>query len=119
MSSLQPSNLPTLTQLEIEILNDMKLKLEAYGPRKKVGDVSKQFEGPFKDPICVVCWEKFGDDPDESPSRQLNTCTHVLHSDCLDGLINGAYTTDVVCPLCRAKICDPRPCRQKTDVTGH
>jgi hypothetical protein len=110
-----PEELLTLTPEEIELLNNVVL--EVYGPHKRVEDVSKPGVGLFNEP-CTVCQEGFGDDPGQSPSRQLNACTHLFHTGCLDELINGAYRTDVMCPVCRAKICDSRPTRVKVDTTG-
>jgi hypothetical protein len=122
MSSFQPTDLLTpspeelltLTPEEIELLNNVVL--EAYAPRKRVEGLSKQGVGLFIEP-CTVCQEGFGDDLGQSPSPQLNACTHLFHTDCHDELINGAYRTDVMCPVCRAKICDSRPTRAKVDTT--
>jgi hypothetical protein len=87
------------------------VKLEPYGsyiffdtyagPAEKLEDASN----------CVICVESVASGDEEI--CKLNCCTHVYHTDCISSYVNGAFPGKeaVRCPLCAAKICDPRPLR--------
>jgi hypothetical protein len=113
--SLRPEEQVSLSPEELDAL--INVELEAYGPPKLVEDVSTLGVGPFDEP-CTVCMDPFTGDPDESPGRELHACRHPFHTNCLDTLINEAYRTDVMCPVCRAKICDSRMTRKKVKTSG-
>jgi hypothetical protein len=80
------------------------LAVEATGPRNDPRVVSNPVETVPTGEICTVCQSEL-DSPTECV--RLHTCTHLLHLDCLDRLINQAYTSmwHVACPMCRARIC--------------
>jgi hypothetical protein len=89
--------------------------LVPYGPRNDVHDYTTQQLYPHEDASCTICLEEFGTDIDESSCRQLATCEHLFHWECLHDLINSSHTGPVRCPNCRSEICEPRKRRVKEE----
>jgi hypothetical protein len=59
---------------------------------------------------CPICRGSLNDGDESSEVVKLETCVHLLHLECLDGLLNTVYPgADAVrCPTCRARLCAPR-----------
>jgi hypothetical protein len=82
------------------------VEFEAQGPLIDVEDIADPCF-PTDRSICTICQDEITDDM--WPCAQLP----VFHCDCLHTWVNGVHEEQVLCPNCRAEICDARPRRAK------
>jgi hypothetical protein len=92
-------------QATIRFSSDVPLL--AVEPRNDPRAVSDLIDAVPKEQICTICQTEFkaGDE-----CMMLQSCTDILHLECLDSLANQAYpkVKDVRCPNCQAPICTAR-----------
>jgi hypothetical protein len=81
--------------------------LQAIGPRNDPRAVSVLMRNVPLEQMCTICQTEIegGDE-----CVMLQSCTDVLHLECLDTLINEVYPNvkDVRCPNCRTPVCATR-----------
>jgi hypothetical protein len=86
------------------------VELEAKGPFINVDDIAEPCV-PTDRSICTICQDEITDKG--SACVQLLVCEHEFHCNCLHTWVNGVHDTQVLCPNCRAEICDARERRAK------
>jgi hypothetical protein len=102
------------TELESFILQNFEdsaaadVPVEPIGPRVDRGRLSEaKSERPVNE-RCPVCLDSYT--MAEKVCVKLQACAHLLHRECLDELVNGAYpgVPEVRCPVCRTSLCAVR-----------
>jgi hypothetical protein len=84
-----------------------EVPMKATGPLKDPQHVGAQRNPILAPQLCTICqvYIEVGEE-----YIKLRICEHLLHLECVDGLINQAYrkVLHVLCPNCRAPICEAR-----------
>lgn len=100
----------SLVSFYIDTPNFQDVQFEAYGPLLDINTLTEAGV-PEVDSLCTICQNEYSTD-ESCPCVCVNVCKHLFHSDCLHAWVNSLQTAEkVLCPNCRAAMCDARPRR--------